>query len=41
MAKVYFDNSKFLKAFPSFKYRSLDETISDTCFSLQQKVNNH
>jgi len=26
-AKVYFNNEKFLKAFPSFKYRSMDSTI--------------
>ena len=26
-AKVYFNNEKFLKAFPSFKYRSMDTTI--------------
>ena len=26
-AKVYFNNEKFLKAFPSFQYRSMDTTI--------------
>jgi nucleoside-diphosphate-sugar epimerase len=26
-AKVYFNNEKFLKAFPSFQYRSMDSTI--------------
>jgi nucleoside-diphosphate-sugar epimerase len=38
-AKVFYDNSKLLTAFPSFAYRSFDETIRDTCRSLQQKLN--
>jgi len=36
LAKVYFDNSKFLNAMPGFKYRSLDETINNTCATLKQ-----
>jgi nucleoside-diphosphate-sugar epimerase len=39
-AKNYYDNSKLLRFFPTFSYRQLDETISYTCNSLQQKVNN-
>lgn len=39
-AKVYYDNSKLLSSFPSFSYRSFDETILDTCNSLQHKLNN-
>ena len=34
-AKVHFDNSKFLTAFPAFKYRSLEETIQRTCSELK------
>ncbi|MEO5984194.1 MAG: NAD-dependent epimerase/dehydratase family protein, partial [Ferruginibacter sp.] len=40
-AKVYYNNKKFLDLFPSFTYRSLTDTISYTCNSLQQKLNNH
>lgn len=32
--KVYFDNSKFLKQFPGFKYEALDTVISETCKKL-------
>ena len=39
-AKVYYDNSKLLSSLPFFKYRTFDETILDTCISLQQKLNN-
>ena len=35
-AVVHFDNSKFLKAFPDFKYRSIDETINRTCSELKE-----
>ena len=41
MAKLSFDNSKLLKLLPSFAYRSLDITVSDTCSALQQKLNKH
>lgn len=34
-AVVHFDNSKFLKAFPEFKYRSIDETIQRACAELK------
>lgn len=40
LAKVRFDNSKLLQFLPSFKYRSLEDTISYTCMVLQQKLNN-
>jgi len=41
LAKVEFNNSKFKKKFPSFKYQSLEQTIKTTCLALQQKLNNH
>jgi nucleoside-diphosphate-sugar epimerase len=34
-AVVHFDNSKFLKAFPSFTYRTIDETINRSCAELK------
>jgi nucleoside-diphosphate-sugar epimerase len=40
LAKVSFNNSKFLYKFPDFQYKSLGETIKDTCAILQQKLNN-
>lgn len=33
-AKVYFNNEKFLKAFPSFRYRSINDTIKRVCEQL-------
>jgi len=30
-AKVHFDNSKFLKAFPDFTYHKIEDTITRTC----------
>ena len=41
LTKVFFDNSKLKKFLPSFSYRSLQVTISETCAALQQKLNNH
>jgi len=35
-AVVHFDNTKFLKAFPSFTYRTIDETINRTCAELKE-----
>jgi nucleoside-diphosphate-sugar epimerase len=35
-AVVNFDNTKFLKAFPSFTYRSIEETINRTCSELKE-----
>jgi nucleoside-diphosphate-sugar epimerase len=35
-AIVHFDNSKFLKTFPEFKYRTVDETIRRACAELKE-----
>ena len=40
LAKVRFDNSKLLKFLPEFRYRSMEDTVSETCTALQQKLNN-
>ena len=37
LAKVSFDNTKFLKQFPNFRYNRLEETIKKTCILLQSK----
>jgi dihydroflavonol-4-reductase len=39
LAKVHFDNSKLKKYLPGFTYRTIEETITDTCALLQQKLN--
>jgi nucleoside-diphosphate-sugar epimerase len=39
IARVQFDNTKLLKYLPSFQYESLQQTISNTCNLLQQKLN--
>lgn len=39
MAKVKFNNEKLLKFLPGFQYRSLNQSITDTCKELQQKLN--
>ncbi len=39
LAKVNFDNSKLNKFLPEFTYRSIEETIRDTCAIFQQKLN--
>lgn len=36
-AKVLFDNSKILKALPGFRFRTIEETIRDTCATLKQR----
>lgn len=36
LAKVYFDNNKFLKALPGFEYTPINETIKNTCATLKQ-----
>jgi dihydroflavonol-4-reductase len=36
LAKVYFDNSKILKALPGFKFTPIYETIQHTCTTLQR-----
>jgi len=38
LTKVYFDNRKFLKAMPGFQFTPINETIANTCATLQ-KVN--
>ncbi len=40
MAKVKYDNSKFLAAFPHFNYTPIEETVEHICKILQHKVNN-
>jgi nucleoside-diphosphate-sugar epimerase len=39
LAKVHFDNSKLKKFLPDFKYRKLEDTITETCAVIQQKLN--
>lgn len=36
LAKVYFDNTKILKALPGFQFTSINETIKNTCATLKQ-----
>ena len=40
MEKVYYDNTKLKQFLPQFSYRSMEETIIQTCAALQQKLNN-
>jgi len=35
-AVVHFDNTKFLKTFPEFKYRNIVDTINRTCVELKE-----
>ena len=39
MTKAQFNNEKILAALPAFSFRSLEETVADTCKVLQQKIN--
>jgi len=39
LAKVYYDSSKLKKFLPSFNYRTIEETIKDTCIALQHPIN--
>lgn len=39
IAKVNFDNSKLKKYLPAFRYRTIEQTIIETCAALQQKIN--
>jgi nucleoside-diphosphate-sugar epimerase len=41
MAKVNFDNSKLKEYLPGFNYRKIEDSITDTCTVLQQKLNSH
>jgi len=38
---THFDNSKLKKSFPSFTYKTIEQTIKDTCTVFQQNINNH
>jgi nucleoside-diphosphate-sugar epimerase len=40
LEKVYYDNTKLKQFLPQFSYRSMEETIAQTCAALQQKLNN-
>jgi dihydroflavonol-4-reductase len=39
LVKVNFDNSKLKKFLPGFRYRKLEDTITETCAAIQQKLN--
>ncbi len=39
LAKVNFDNQKLLKYLPDFVYRKIEDSITDTCGVIQQKLN--
>jgi len=41
LTKASFDNSKLKKFLPGFAYRKIEDTITDTCGALQQKLNSH
>ena len=41
MAKVNFDNSKLTRFLPHFTYRKIEDSIADTCYVLQQKLNSN
>lgn len=41
LAHVHFENGKLLKFLPGFRYRTIEKTIIDTCFRMQQKLNTH
>jgi dihydroflavonol-4-reductase len=39
LAEVKFDNSKLLRFLPEFKFINLQETVNNTCKTLQQNIN--
>lgn len=39
LASVQYNNAKLLKFLPEFRYRSLQQTIDETCAALQQNLN--
>ena len=41
LAKVNFDNSKLKKFLPGFTYRKIEDTVTETCSILQQKLNSN
>jgi len=38
LANSYFDNAKMLKFLPGFQYRSIEETIIDTCADMKKRL---
>lgn len=40
LTKATFDNTKLKKFLPEYEYRKIEDTITDTCAALQQKINN-
>jgi dihydroflavonol-4-reductase len=40
LEKVYYDNTKLNQFLPGLTYRTIEETIAQTCAVLQQKLNN-
>lgn len=40
LANVHFENGKLLKILPQFSYRTIEETIKDTCAGIQSRLNN-
>ena len=38
-SKIYYDNSKILKALPGFKFTKIEDTIERTCTILKEKYN--
>lgn len=41
LAKVNFDNSKLKKYLPAFSYRTIEDTVAETCTVIQQKLNSN
>ncbi len=41
MAKVSFDNRKLKNHFPDFKYRTIEDSVTDACSIFQQKLNSY
>jgi dihydroflavonol-4-reductase len=41
LAVTHFDNAKLKKFLPGFTYKTIEQTIEDTCAALQQNLNNH
>lgn len=39
MATTFYDNSKFLTAFPEFKYQEIGEVVEEVCTDLKQNLN--
>ena len=39
LSNACYDNSKLLRFLPAFNYRTIEETISETCAAMQQQLN--